>query len=94
MDIRLRSDCAGAHAPGAEELPHGTHCECRQLAAAVGLRPQALSYFYCRTTLQRRWCMTCRHGVVEAGHPTTSGSERWTPSGRLTTVLAILIRNA
>lgn len=75
------------------EIPHGTHCECIALAAALGLPPGAISFAFCARMLQRRWSMECRHGLVEHDDEQPSSYEKWKDQGDMTQVLAILVKN-
>jgi hypothetical protein len=72
---------------------HGTRCECVALAAALGLPPGAISFYYCRNMLQRRWAMTCKHGQVEEAGEQPSAYEKWKDKGDMNPVLAILVEN-
>jgi len=81
------------HTASGETIAHGTHCECVQLAAALGLRPSAIPYFYCKNFLQRRWTMACRHGEVAPREPEISGPEKWKDKGQMNPVMAILVSN-
>lgn len=83
------------HTASGEAIPHGTYCECVQLAAALGLRPSAISYFYCKNFLQRRWTMTCRHGEVAPREPAigAGAGEKWKDKGQMNPVMAILVSN-
>jgi len=74
-------------------IPHGAQCECVQLAAALGLPPQAISFEYCRNFLQHRWPMTCKHGQLLAT-PSAPHSPRWKERGEMTPILAILVENS
>ncbi len=74
-------------------IVHGTHCDCVQLAAALGLAPGAIPFFYCRNILQRRWAMTCRHGDVQEPR-TPAGTEKWKKTADMNPITAILVRNA
>lgn len=76
------------------ELPHGTHCDCRLLAQATQLDPRHLSRSYCVNVLQRRWKMTCRHGLVEEIEPHKPLLESWRGDAALTAVDAVLVGNA
>lgn len=75
-------------------IVHGTHCDCVQLAAALGLAPGAIPFFYCRNILQRRWTMTCRHGDVQEPQTPADASEKWKETADMNPVMAILVRNA
>jgi hypothetical protein len=75
------------------DVPHGTHCDCVLLAAAVRLEPRAISYEFCRNMLQRRWSMTCKHGEVKGAAPATLLAEKWRDKGDMNPVLAILVKN-
>jgi hypothetical protein len=88
------TDChVGGVTPNGEKIPHGAQCECVQLAAALGLPAKAISFYYCRNFLQRRWSMTCRHGELLLTPPPPR-SERWKEQGEMNPVLAILVENA
>jgi hypothetical protein len=78
------------HAP----VRHGTHCDCVALAAALGLPAGAISFYYCRTMLQRRWSMTCKHGEVESASEPAIPYAKWKNKGDMNPVLAILVKNA
>lgn len=71
---------------------HGDRCACRLLAAAVGCKPAAIPFEYCRTVLMKRWRLECNHGCRddEAVRPR---SEKWRDVGPIDPVKAILIRN-
>ncbi|CAG0978260.1 hypothetical protein GEOBC_01664 [Geobacteraceae bacterium] len=73
---------------------HGTRCGCSLLAAALGLRPDAISFYYCRNVLQRRWTMTCMHGVVESIDEPMDLTGKWKDEAEMNPVLAILLKNA
>ena len=94
MSFMSPADCrVGDDLPHCENIPHGTQCECVQLAAALGLPAKAISFYYCRNFLQRRWSMTCRHGELLDTQPPPR-SERWKEQGEMNPVLAILVENA
>lgn len=83
-----------AHCDGRRaDIPHGTHCDCVLLAAAVGLGPRAISFDYCRNVLQRRWSLTCKHGEVQSAGMATILGEKWKDKGDINPVLAILVKN-
>jgi hypothetical protein len=44
------------------EADHGDRCDCRLLAEAVGARPSAVDFSYCRRVLQQHWRVRCNHG--------------------------------
>lgn len=75
-------------------IVHGTHCDCVQLAAALGLAPSAIPFFYCRNILQRRWTMTCRHGDVQEPQTPAGPSEKWKEPTYMNPVMTILVQNA
>ena len=79
--------------PRRAEISHGTHCDCVLLAAALGLGSQVISFYYCRTLLQRRWAMTCKHGEVQGKDAPISLGEKWKDKGDMNPVLAILLKN-
>lgn len=85
--------CAFESAPPDSRIRHGTRCECRVLAAAVGGNADAVPFWYCRKVLQRRWSMTCMHGVIEEPFGKPRVSEKWQRKERLTALDAILVRN-
>ena len=73
--------------------PHGGHCECELLAAALGCEPGAVSFEFCQRVLQHHWRLDCRHGrTPEPSH--ASLARRWTALGPADSVRAILIGNA
>ena len=74
-------------------MRHGTHCECLLLAAAVGGGPDAVPYWYCLKVLQRRWSMICKHGEVQETSGEKKASEKWTGTGEMNPLKAILVRN-
>lgn len=80
-------------APPDSRIRHGTRCECRVLAAAVGGNADAIPFWYCRKVLQRRWSMTCMHGVVDEPVRKPKVSEHWRRREKLTPLDAILVRN-
>ena len=84
-------DTAGQ--PRRAEFPHGTHCDCVLLAQALGLGSQVISFDYCRTLLQRRWAMTCKHGEVQGKDALPDLGEKWKDKGAMNPVLAILVKN-
>jgi hypothetical protein len=77
----------------ARRIPHGGHCECEQLAAAIGCEPGAISFEFCQRVLQRHWRLQCRHGSPEESPP-ASIARRWTSMGPADAVKAILVSNA
>jgi hypothetical protein len=72
---------------------HGGHCECEQLAAALGCDPSTITFEFCLRVLQRHWRIHCRHGEVEDA-PHLSSARRWKDAGPADAVKAILISNA
>ena len=80
------SGCAEFHGP----IPHGDFCSCSALADAVGTRHSTISFEFCRTVLQKRWTMTCRHGLTRAE---AENHAKATLVGRLDSVQAILASN-
>lgn len=76
------------------KVPHGTHCECVALAAALGLPPGTIPFDYCRNVLQRRWTMVCKHGELEETGPPPNALRKWKDEGKMTPVLALLVKNA
>ena len=72
---------------------HGGHCECEQLAAALGCDPGTITFDFCLRVLQRHWRMTCRHGSVD-DPPHVSSARNWKDAGPTDGVKAILISNA
>lgn len=72
---------------------HGGHCECEQLAAALGCDPSTITFDFCLHVLQRHWRMNCRHGSVADG-PHLSSARNWKDAGPTDAVKAILISNA
>jgi hypothetical protein len=74
-------------------IEHGEACECRALAAALGVDPRTMSYRYCHDVLQKHWRLICRHGdaAPSAGHPGLSG--HWRGLGPVDPIKAILISN-
>jgi hypothetical protein len=85
---------ADKRSPQQVRIPHGTECECVALAAALGLEPGAISFYYCRNMLQRRWSMRCKHGELDLTSGPPPAGERWKDKGQMTPVLAILVSNA
>jgi hypothetical protein len=75
-------------------IPHGSHCDCLLLAAALRIRPGAIPFDYCRNYLQQRWTMTCRHGEQRGVTQPAPAVERWKEQGEMTDVLAVLVKNA
>lgn len=73
-------------------IPHGTRCDCRLLAEALGMAPVSISYDYCRNVLQKRWVMTCRHGDLRPVETHTC-EHGWTSDTPINAVDAILLRN-
>ncbi len=90
----IADDCDLHNAVHDARVLHGTHCECVALAAALGLPPGAISFYYCRSTLQRRWSMTCMHGVIEETDGQPSAYEKWKDKGEMNPIMAILVENA
>ena len=74
--------------------PHGDRCECLILAAAVHGSPDAIPYSYCRSVLQKRYAMHCRHGEVGCTAGPPSPAVKWQDFGDLDAVQAILLKNA
>lgn len=78
------SGCAEFYGP----IPHGDFCSCTILADAVGADRSAIPFEFCRQVLQRRWRMTCHHGLTQAdvdeGRPAPA-------LGRLDAAQAILV---
>ncbi|GAB3758850.1 hypothetical protein GCM10028796_05140 [Ramlibacter monticola] len=72
---------------------HGGHCECEQLAAALGCDPSTISFDFCLRVLQRHWRINCRHGSTEDA-PRRSIAQHWKDAGPTDAVKAILISNA
>lgn len=73
-------------------LKHGDRCECRLLAEAVGLKPGAIGFAYCRAVLKKHWTLECNHGCPDEP-PLASSGEKWHDVGPLDPVKAILIKN-
>jgi len=90
-DVGEAQACLSHHAAG--RIEHGTHCDCIQLAMALGLKPSVIPYFYCKNLLQRRWLMTCRHGEAAPREPAISVGEKWKDKGQMNPVMAILVSN-
>lgn len=44
-------------------MRHGKHCSCIALAAARHVSATAIDFEYCHEVLQKRWAITCRHGI-------------------------------
>jgi hypothetical protein len=79
--------------PAARRSHHGEVCDCKQLAAALGCDPAAISFDFCYRVLQRHWHVKCRHGSGEdPSH--ASVAHQWKDIGRADAVKAILISNA
>mgnify|MGYP001616803636 CR=1 FL=1 len=85
--------CAPEAGPGNEKVPHGTHCECLVLAAAIGARPDSIPFDYCLNVLRKHWRMTCRHGEILETRKEKEASEKWRNLGEMDAVKAILISN-
>lgn len=62
-------------------LKHGNRCVCRLLAEAVGLKPDAIGYLYCRAVLRKHWTTECNHGCLDDS-PAANSSESGTMSAR------------
>lgn len=45
------------------DCQHGDQCDCLLLARAVGVKPEAMDFNYCRRVLQKHWGMRCNHGL-------------------------------
>lgn len=85
--------CAPEAGPGNSTVPHGTHCECLLLAAAIGAAPESIRFDYCLNVLQKRWRLTCRHGEILETREEKKASEKWRDYGEMDAVKAILISN-
>lgn len=79
--------------PIARRIEHGAECDCNVLAQTLGLEGRAISYEYCRRVLQKRWRMTCHHGVPRAQEGRAACGDRWRELGPIDPVKAILISN-
>jgi len=79
------SGCAEFHGP----IPHGDFCSCTILADAVGADRSAIPFEFCRRVLQKRWRMTCRHGLTRA--ELEEGKRAAPALGRLDATQAILV---
>jgi hypothetical protein len=97
MTFDSRSACAPqqqmADSLSATSIPHGGHCECEHLAAALGCKPSAISFEFCQRVLKRHWRLNCRHGSCDES-PAASIARRWTSMGPADSVKAILVSNA
>jgi len=85
--------CAPEAGPGNSTVPHGTHCECLVLAAAIGAGPDAIPFDYCLHVLRKHWRLTCRHGETLETGKEKKASEKWRDFGEMDAVKAILISN-
>ena len=75
------------------QLRHGTECDCCLLAAATHCHPEAIPLAYCRSVLQKRYVMNCRHGEsLEALDPALRKGG-WADLGSVDAVQAILVAN-
>lgn len=79
--------------PGNSMVPHGTHCECLVLAAAIGAGPRSIPFHYCLNVLQKHWRLTCRHGEILETREEKKAGEKWRSYGEMDAVKAILISN-
>jgi hypothetical protein len=76
------------------QLQHGAGCDCRLLAVATHAHPEAIPFSYCMNVLQKRYVMTCRHGVPQAVVDPALRGRGWTDVGRVDAVKAILVGNS
>jgi len=73
------------------DLEHGSHCECRMLAAATGVEPSVVTFNYCQLVLRKRWGIRCNHGQRALGKRVTPVLPARDPDDA---VQAILVANA
>ena len=77
----------------AAPIEHGEQCDCKALAAAVGMDPRALSYRYCHDGLRKRWRLVCHHGEAAGSAAPPGVGAHWLGVGPVDPIKAILMSN-